>query len=70
MFLELIDIFMNSRPCFNPLHLRDFMNLNDDVYCVVFFHVIFHCVKICGLMKNLIVKSPWREMHHPLQPMI
>jgi hypothetical protein len=21
-------------------------------------------------MKNLIVKSPWREMHHPLQPMI
>jgi len=34
---ELIDIFMNSKTCFNPLHLRDFMNF-DDIYRAIFFH--------------------------------
>ncbi len=34
---------MNSKPCFNPPHLRDFMNPNDDVYCVVFFHDFSPC---------------------------
>jgi hypothetical protein len=40
---ELIDIFMNSKHCFNPPHSRDFMNPNDDVYYVVFFHDFSPC---------------------------
>ncbi len=37
MYFDLIDIFMNSKTCFNPLHSRDFVNF-DDVYCAIFFH--------------------------------
>ncbi len=58
VFFELIDIFMNRRPCFNPSHSRDFMNPNNDVYHAVFFH---DHVKIQGLMKNSIVKRPWER---------
>lgn len=32
MYFELINSFMNNKPCFNPLHFQDFKNSNDDVY--------------------------------------
>jgi hypothetical protein len=41
---EFIDIFMNNRLCFNPLHSRDFMNPKN--------FMIIHHVKIWGLMNN------------------
>jgi hypothetical protein len=32
VFFELINSFMNNKPCFNPSHFQDFMNPKDDVY--------------------------------------
>jgi len=43
MFFELINSFMSSKPCFNPPHMRDFMNLNDDVYHTPTYHVSSSC---------------------------
>jgi hypothetical protein len=43
MFFGFINIFMNSIPCFNPSHSKDFMNPNDDVYHAIFFHDFSTC---------------------------
>jgi hypothetical protein len=29
-YFDLIDVSMHNKPCFNPSHSRDFMNLNFD----------------------------------------
>jgi len=31
LYFDLIHDFMHSRPCFNPLHSRDFMDPKDDI---------------------------------------
>jgi len=65
VFFELIDIFMNNRPCFNPPHSRDFMNPNDDVYRVVFFHDFSPCEKL-GSNEEFNCEKTMERNDHPL----
>jgi hypothetical protein len=65
VFFELIDIFTNIKPCFNPSHSRDFMNPNDVVYHVVFFHDFSPCENL-GFNEKLNCEEVMGEMHHPL----
>lgn len=44
MFFEFIKSFMSNKPCFNPPHMQDFMNPNDNVYCALVNHASSPCV--------------------------
>jgi hypothetical protein len=46
-------------------HIQEISWIQMMMFIVRYFFMIFHHVKIWGLMKNSIVKRPWREMHHP-----
>jgi hypothetical protein len=56
---------MNKIPCFNLSHSRNFMNPNDDVYCVVFFHDFSPCENLRS-NEEFNYEEAMGEMHHPL----
>lgn len=43
MLFEFINSFMNNKPCFNPPHMQDFMNPNDNVYYALTNHASSPC---------------------------
>jgi hypothetical protein len=43
MFFEFINSFMSNKPCFNPPHMQDFMNPDDDVYRALTNHASSPC---------------------------
>jgi hypothetical protein len=56
VFFELIDSFMNNRPCFNPPHFQNFMNLEDDVYHTTPYNESSPCDDI-KLSKKIIMEE-------------
>jgi hypothetical protein len=60
---------MNSKPYLNPLHSRDFVNPNNDVYRVVFFHDFSPCENM-GSNEELNCKEALKKYASPLQAMI
>jgi len=52
---------MNSKPCFNPSHSRDFVNPNDDVYHAIFFHDFSTCENLGSNEKLNCEKATERD---------
>jgi hypothetical protein len=69
MFIEFINIFMYSRPCFNPSHSRNFMNPNDDVYRAIFFHDFSPCENL-GSNEELNCEETMERDASPFQLVI